>query len=142
MLAPPPGKRATGWCHFSYAFGVTGQGAPASLLDLTRRAKLDKQDFSLSCLLLRQEDPDTQQPEPKKLYARILSDPIRLPDEEAPARYACSELGLLLVLNALRLPPGAAVELKRPETTRRDPKTGALLVALPPAKKRPVKTAT
>ena len=128
MLEPPHGKRATGWCHFSYSLGKAEENAPESLLDLTYKAKLEKQDFSLSCLLLRDADPEAQQKESKRFFARILSDPIRLPGETAPARYACSDLGLLLVLNALRVPSGAALELKRPETTRRDPKTGALMV--------------
>ena len=41
--------RATGWCHFSH----TAEAAPESLVGLTRRAKLDKDSLSLSCLLLR-----------------------------------------------------------------------------------------
>ena len=62
---------------------------------------------------------------------RILSDPIRLPGLDEPARYACSEKGLVLAHNALRLPSGAAVAVRWPEREHRDPKSGALVVVLP-----------
>ncbi len=181
MLVPSaPGKKPTGWCHFSYP--AHGENAPGTLLDLTRRAKLEKNAFSLSCLLLRPAEPgegdalgpppafadlfddsdysDTNQGEdgpaagaeafvpprggwPKSSYVRILSDPIRLPDREEPTdqgersgpvtgRYACSERGLALVLNAPRIPSGAALQVRWPEEDGRDLKTGALLAPLAP----------
>jgi SAM-dependent methyltransferase len=67
---------------------------------------------------------------------RILSDPIRLPGRAEPARYACSGRGLALAHNALRAPSGAAVTVRWPERETRDPKTGALVVVLPPAPAR------
>ncbi|MDL2210494.1 hypothetical protein LJC26_06795 [Desulfovibrio sp. OttesenSCG-928-O18] len=64
-------------------------------------------------------------------FLRVLSDPIRLPDTPDPARYGCSARGLALVLNALRLPSGAAFAARWPQKDTRDPKTGALIVAGP-----------
>ena len=150
MLAP----KSTGWCHFSHPT----HGAPEALLALTERAKLVKRDLSLSCLLLRrltdeekvlfpdsgEDDYDDEYnddgeaperytpPQNKTGFVRILSDPIRLPDRSAPARYACSERGLALVHDALRLPSGAALSVRWPEEETRDPKTGALMVELHP----------
>ncbi|MDR3074187.1 MAG: hypothetical protein LBV01_05635 [Deltaproteobacteria bacterium] len=66
-------------------------------------------------------------------FIRILSDPIRLPDTPEPARYACSERGMALAQNALRMPSGAAVALRWPEEALRDPKSGALVLPLPAA---------
>lgn len=63
---------------------------------------------------------------------RVISSPLGLPGEEAPARYACCEKGLALLLNAGRLPSGALVTLPWSERERRDPKTGALLLTRPP----------
>lgn len=153
MLAP----KTTGWCHFSHPT----HGAPEALLALTERAKLVKRDLSLSCLLLRQLTEEEQQrlpdipdieeddddddggrlelytpPQNKTSFVRILSDPIRLPDRNAPARYACSERGLTLVHDALRLPSGAAFSVRWPEEETRDPKTGALMVELNPVDTR------
>ncbi len=184
MLTPSmPGKRPTGWCHFSHPVAAAGEdAAPKSLLELTRKAKLEKEAFSLSCLLL-QAAPDTPHaanpardfadiapdlyddegdwddggedgddwngpdadfyhaPEggwPKTAVARILSDPIRLPDRGV-ARYACTERGLALVVNALRIPSGATLQIRWPERDERDLKTGALTVTLPaPAVKKTV----
>ncbi len=67
-------------------------------------------------------------------FIRILSDPIRLPGLEEPARYACSEKGLVLARDALRLPSGAAVTVRWPEREHHDPKSGALVVVLPPSR--------
>lgn len=51
---PMLAERATGWCHFSH----TAQAVPAALTALTRRAGLDKDSLSLSCLLLRRATDD------------------------------------------------------------------------------------
>lgn len=66
---------------------------------------------------------------------RIISGPIRLPDEEAPARYACCEQGLALLKNATRIPSGAGVTAAMPEHPRKDAKSGALLLEFEPAQK-------
>ncbi len=147
----------TGWCHFSHPT----HGAPKPLLELTERAKLVKKDLSLSCLLLRFPTPEEQAllpvmdpdldedadeatdlrypppPLSKTGWVRILSDPIRLPDRKEPARYACTEKGLALVHDALRLPSGAALSVRWPEQETRDPKSGALNVELGGDQARP-----
>ena len=73
---------------------------------------------------------------PAQNIVRILSDPIRLPDQEAPARYGCSRQGLVLIRDALRVPSGAAASVTWPARTERDAKSGALIVDLvaPPEK--------
>lgn len=63
------------------------------------------------------------------LWARIISGPIRLPDETIPARYACSAEGLVLVRRCGRIPYGGAVEVTWQDRVR-DEKSGALLVDL------------
>ena len=68
---------------------------------------------------------------------RIISGPIRLPDRETPARYACSEHGLALLLDALHVPSGAAVQVPVPEKPRHDAKTGALLLSRDAPRQRP-----
>jgi len=62
--------------------------------------------------------------------ARVLSDPIRLPDCDAPARYGCSHQGLVLIQDALRVPSGAAATITWQDRPARDAKSGALVVSL------------
>lgn len=71
--------------------------------------------------------PSAADPSPTS-FARVLSAPIRLPDRDAPGRYACWEKGLGLLLDALRMPSGAAVSVSPPVREERDPKSGALLL--------------
>ena len=59
------------------------------------------------------------------LVARILSDAFPVPGM-GYARYACAEGGLALVPDAAALPSGALVACRRPDTPRRDSKSGAL----------------
>ncbi len=66
-----------------------------------------------------------------RAFVRVLSDPIRLPDCDEPARYGCSEKGLVLARNALRLPSGAVFAAEWPARKERDPKSGALILAAP-----------
>ena len=70
-----------------------------------------------------------------RLAARVISDLIRLPEEAEPARYACCERGLALLLDAPRVPSGAFVSVPAPEREERDAKTGALLLRRPGRKK-------
>lgn len=63
-----------------------------------------------------------------RLDARVISDLIRLPEEAEPARYACCERGLALLLDAPRVPSGAFVSVPAPAREERDAKTGALLL--------------
>ena len=183
---PMLAERATGWCHFSHIAAA----APKTLKELTKRAGLEKDTLSLSCMLLRPAtDEETRRAEaclptlapdnfPDEFsdddgffdeddlmngddaaesgidawaeafaasgpsadanvpdFGRVLSDPIRLPDAEEPARYACSVKGILLALNALRLPSGAAFPVRWPERPTRDAKSGALVVDAPSTKR-------
>ena len=70
--------------------------------------------------------------------ARILSDPIRLPDCDAPARYGCSHQGLVLVQDALRVPSGAGATITWPDRAERDAKSGALVVTLSVPTEKPM----
>ena len=175
---PMLAERATGWCHFSHIVG----SAPLELMELTRKAGLEKDTLSLSCMLLRRaegaeierarkhlpaqddfdddlfddldDDEENEIHDWAKAYAasgpqtsakatpnvaRILSDPIRLPDRDAPARYGCSSRGLVLVHNALRVPSGAIVTVIWPQKPQRDAKSGACIATLEeaPAPKNP-----
>ena len=42
------------------------------------------------------------------MFARVISDLIRLPEQPEPARYACCPKGLALLVDAVRVPSGAA----------------------------------
>lgn len=75
--------------------------------------------------------------EEKHSFVRVISDPIRLPDEAEPARYCCSAKGLVLAKNALRMPSGAAVAVKWHEQESRDPKTNALITTFPRQSRAP-----
>ena len=63
---------------------------------------------------------------------RVVSAPIRLPDEQYPGRYSCGEYGLTLLLDARWYHSGAVVEavplpFAPGERPQRDRKSGALL---------------
>lgn len=69
-----------------------------------------------------------------RLALRVISNLIRLPAEAEPARYACCERGLALLLDAARVPSGAFVLVPEPKQEERDPKAGALLLPRPTGK--------
>jgi len=62
----------------------------------------------------------------RELNARLLSDAFLVP-ELGQARYACSELGLLLVAHAVRFGAGGLIRCRLPSHPRRDAKSGALI---------------
>lgn len=70
----------------------------------------------------------------ERLALRVISDMIRLPNEEEPGRYACCARGLALLLDAARVPSGAFTVVPCPEREERDPKTGALILRRTPEK--------
>ena len=89
-------------------------GAARSMTEEARRKKHEKPrdpEESSSCLNLR-----------------VISDLIRLPGETEPGRYACCEPGLALLLDAVHVPSGAFVAVRRSGQEKRDAKTGALLL--------------
>ena len=132
---PMEGKRGGKWCN--YAFST--EDAPESLRRFSRSIYIPKERAVLSFLALekkwaeaeeegltRQNPPDNDKD--TSISFRISSDPIRLPGEKT-GYYACSPLGLLLVVSSSELHSGdlLEVELDR-EPTQRDPKTGAILL--------------
>jgi len=147
---PLLGRRSRGWCHASL-----DAGGPTWLAALSRAAGLPKDSLSLSFMLLGRERPDPRPcaglsvpagfPTDRRggrsggekeaastgrafsapLVARILSDAFPVPGM-GYARYACAEGGLALVPDAAALPSGALVACRRPDTPRRDSKSGAL----------------
>lgn len=98
-------------------------------------------------ILAEERAPSSMQPRPKGLRGaatwpavepgtpfplRVISAPIRLPDEPYPGRYSCGEYGLTLLLDARYYHSGAVVEavplpFAPGERPQRDRKTGALL---------------
>ncbi|MDR0828142.1 MAG: small ribosomal subunit Rsm22 family protein [Desulfovibrio sp.] len=123
----------SGWCHFISTVG----DLPPELARISTLAGLEKKRLSLSFLHLeRMQDGqrvDGQTPSRERqggenisrqlqigkspgltplsenaaLEARVISDPIRLPDFRGSARYACSRTGLVLLTDAERLPHGS-----------------------------------
>lgn len=60
---------------------------------------------------------------------RVISGMIRLPGETEAARYACGPSGLCLLRDAAHTPSGGGVTADPGPEYRRDPKTGALMLA-------------
>jgi hypothetical protein len=139
-ICPCPGGKAK-WCHFTF----DTEDAPEALHSLSAAAGLPKERATLSFLLTgpSQKAQETLQREEKTLPVRILSD--RFPvsyrsnskekDQNRYGRYGCSARGLVLVVegdprkgNA----SGELVMLSLVSPEKRDPKTGALLVEMPP----------
>lgn len=115
-MCPMLDQGSTGWCHFN----APADNAPAWLMELTNRARMDRKNVSLSFMHAGRTKPAYDRDE-----VRVLSDPIRLPEKVDTARYACSERGLTLLHKALRFPSGAAVEVDWPETPVVDAKSRA-----------------
>ncbi|MDL2315849.1 hypothetical protein LJC59_02050 [Desulfovibrio sp. OttesenSCG-928-A18] len=75
-----------------------------------------------------QDGQGGQAGEPQGLL-RVISGPMALPGQSEPGRYACCEKGLALLLDARRIPSGAAVPAFWPAREVRDPKSGALVLS-------------
>ncbi|MBQ4132856.1 MAG: hypothetical protein IJD04_03860 [Desulfovibrionaceae bacterium] len=117
---PALNPRWNSWCHFVQE----NPPVPAWLSELSLKARLPKKHIALSFLLLdakKRKRPGKS----NRVPGRIISNPITLPGESSPARYACTQAGLALALNAAALPSGSLPLLELSE--RRDPKSGALL---------------
>ncbi len=115
---PCPLAESRTWCHFTF----DTQGAPAWLNKLSEAADLQKEALSLSMLLLRQEESLCP---PRRVQGRVVSAPLQVPGLRGLGRYACMEQGLALLEDAACLPSGALVNVDRPETCRKDGKSGA-----------------
>lgn len=105
-----------GWCHFN----APADSAPKWLMTLTNRARMERRNISLSFLHAARNKPACSAD-----AVRILSDPIRLPDTPAPARYACSMRGMALVHRAARLESGSLATVSWPDPPVTDAKSGA-----------------
>lgn len=76
----------------------------------------------------------TSGPEAASLPLRVISAPIALPGQTEPARYACCQEGLALLLEAADCPSGTRVEAELPRHRQRDAKSGALVARRPDKK--------
>jgi len=135
---PLLGNRDRGWCHVHE--DIAEGAVPKWLVSLAENARLPKQSFSYSYMLLRRmtEDERTSyetsfdDTEPKcmaqtsSLEARMLSDAFLVP-KLGLARYACSERGLLLIPDAVRYEAGSKVKCSLSARPVRDAKSGALI---------------
>lgn len=148
---PFPGQRGCKWCHFVF----DTKDAPKRLHSLSEDAGLSKDRAALSFIHAVRSAPKEEQQSVveelssravvsrlKKSFgampARIMSDPIRLPEFQT-GRYACSEIGMLLVCGSYRAADflrdcasGSLVDLPRPDMRHleRDGKTGAIIIRL------------
>lgn len=129
---PQPGIRGLPWCHFTF----DSEGAPGWLHKLARQVKLPKERASLSFLLLTRPDSRvTIAPAPRTASGEsrclVASEPFELPGRGS-GRYGCSERGLVLLEEkgpARGGPqPGDTLVVKWPESPRRDPKSGAIVL--------------
>jgi len=125
---PLPGKGNDPWCHFR----LPADTAPQWLRDLSREARLPKNDTSLSFLLLTREQPTRHH------LVRAVSGTF--PIQHGVGQYACSEQGLVLLqaVNQSRSGwPGDLLRPHWPEQPQRDAKSGALILPLDNASERP-----
>lgn len=134
------GKNAK-WCNFAF----DTESAPFSLKKLSEKAGLQKERASLSFIAAKKEDctaakqavskerQGDSDKENEKLFIRVASDFIRLPEFHKSGYYACSSKGLLLAVDESHVQPknGELLQIKCPESlTERDKKSGALIVKI------------
>lgn len=136
---PQPGIRGLPWCHFTFS----SDAAPDWLRALARQVKLPKERASLSFLLLTRPASRVRiAPAPRtgrgESLCLVASEPFELPGR-GNGRYGCSERGLVLLEEkgpARGGPqPGDTLVVRWPESPRRDPKSGAIVLprSEPPA---------
>jgi hypothetical protein len=116
------------WCHFAFET----RDAPERLLRLSDAAGLPKERATVSYLFTGK--PADTAPESA---TRIISDLFPVSDKDGKAlygRYGCSARALVLVTGSRaaleKYPSGALVCLEPRDGAWRDPKSGALVVAL------------
>ena len=111
-------------------FTFDTSGAPVWLLELSRKAGLDKKSLSLSPLLLSATVPvDNGQPG----KCRIISRPFPVPNLSEYCRYGCEKNGLAILPDAKWLEDGALVPFSMPAKPEKDKKSGAVIVEPPVA---------
>lgn len=129
------------WCHATFA----PQGAPDWLEGLTAETGFARESLSLSWLEVgrEQEAPEhagqaeqggekTEQGRSRSaIEARVISNAFSVPDL-GRCRYACSQLGLLLLAGAEDIPDGASLTLDVNDigAARKDRRSGARILRL------------
>lgn len=141
------GKNAK-WCNFAFST----DDAPKHLLRLSEKAGVPKERASLSFVLLSRDSKNenyhserNEESEKKdvsrsaqygsKMFIRIASDFIKLPEIHKSGYYACSKFGLLLAVDENHVQPknGELLQIKTPENLdelETDQKSGALIVRI------------
>lgn len=142
-MAGRTGERATNafgknakWCNFAFST----DDAPKNLLRLSEKAGVPKERASLSFVLLSRSviarrEAAKQSQKTDKMFIRIASDFIKLPEIHKSGYYACSEIGLLLAVDESNVHPknGELLQIKMPENLgelETDQKSGALIVRI------------
>ncbi len=126
----------TKWCNFAFST----DSAPKTLLRLSEKAGIPKERASLSFIFVsrdskqkKEEAPKTQNPENEKIFIRIASDFIKLPEIHRSGYYACSKYGMLLAVDENHIQPknGELLQIRTPENLdERDQKSGAIVVKI------------
>lgn len=109
------------WCHFTFDTA----GAPAWLLELSRKAGLDKKRLSLSPLLLSATAQDEKSLADK---CRVISRTFAVPGLSQHCRYGCEKNGLALLPEAKWLEDGSLVSFSVPPKAEKDKKSGAIVI--------------
>lgn len=126
------GQKGEKWCNFCF----NTQSAPKNLKKLSQVSELPKERAVLSFIATQKmSDEEVLQKENDDenfLSFRITSEEIFLPNKKI-AYYACSKIGLLLVVSETQLFSGECFKIKMPNSSslqRRDKKTNAIIVDL------------
>ncbi len=121
-------KFRSAWCHFNTALDYV----PSALRQLSQKAGLDKNSLSFSFVylakpkeaqrILEQEEKQKGRIDEK---ARIISEAFSLPQYVGRSRYACHEMGLLLLVASQHIPAGSLCDVSIPKPIVRDQKSKA-----------------
>lgn len=121
---PMDGKRGGKWCNFAFST----EDAPASLKKISDKAYLAKERAVLSFVALKKGD--VPEVDVSKLTFVVTSDPIRLPGNRQ-GFYACSRIGLLLLVSDSQLHYGDILSIDTPKHEPKiDEKSGAYVINL------------
>lgn len=126
----------TKWCNFAFST----DSAPKTLLRLSEKAGIPKERASLSFIFVSRDanqkkdaEQTAQNPENEKIFIRIASDFIKLPEIRRSGYYACSKYGMLLAVDENHIQPknGELLQIRTPENLdERDQKSGAIIVKI------------
>ncbi|HOE82161.1 MAG: small ribosomal subunit Rsm22 family protein [Myxococcota bacterium] len=114
---PMPGDSRSQWCHFNFDV----KGAPKWLVSLTARAKMPKEDLSLSLFLATKGDVFTPD------GVRVISQKFFVP--AGLGQYGCSAKGLTLIVTKKGgFFPGQLLKANWPQNPELDRKSGAVIL--------------